>query len=182
MPPSVTCVTLCPLGTEWLLISANCLWVQLRPLCALPLQLGDTTTLLQATPRSTRGDTVWGSPAGETLLGDNGFSAARCGDASRVPRQLSFRRSSGLWLHRQPWETLKKKKKQKSNMTPLYRTCSGTYTKHTHRHTHIHTMTLSWLTNKSCWQSLEDKICSPCWEAFPNWLWCVNQDLYRSTG
>lgn len=105
MPPSVTFVTVCPLGTEWLLISANCLWVKLRPLCTLPLQLGDTTSLLQATPGSMWGDTECGSLAGEMLFSDNSFSAARCGDASRVPRQLSFRWSTSLWLHWQRWET-----------------------------------------------------------------------------
>lgn len=79
MPPSVTFVTVCPLGTEWLLISANCLCVQLRPLCTLPLQLGDTTSLLQATLGSMGGDTECGSLTGQMLFSDNSFGAARCG-------------------------------------------------------------------------------------------------------
>lgn len=123
----MTFVTVCPLGTGWLLISANCLCFELRPSCTLPLQLGGTTILLRATLASTSGRTE----GEEMLFNDNSFSVARCGDASRVPRQLSFRWSSSLWLHRQPWETNDLVKGSKAIQLTLY-------TEHVH--------TLSWIT------------------------------------
>lgn len=51
------------------------------------------------------GDTECRSLTGVLLFSDNSFSAARCGDASWVPRQLSFRWNSSLRLYWQPWET-----------------------------------------------------------------------------
>lgn len=129
---SVTFVTVCPLGTVWLLISANCLWVKFRHSCTLLLQLGDANHLVTSHSVVYEGRYRAREPRRRNALQ---FScAAGCGDASRVPRQLSFQVEQQPLItltalrNQQPW------KKQKSNTSILvYRTCSGM---HTHCHTH----------------------------------------------
>lgn len=59
----------------------------LMPLCTLLLQLGDTTSLLDSALTPMKGDE---RVTRELLFSSDSFNAAGCGDADRVPRQLSL--------------------------------------------------------------------------------------------
>lgn len=102
--PVLHCV---PLGTEWLLISANCLWVraQTRTLPATSARMNKHLVSSHSTVgdgEMCNGGVIEREGKKKSSLVTTCSAALRCGDSSG--EQLWFRWSSSLWSHGWPWE------------------------------------------------------------------------------